>query len=74
MSNVKITANLPISIAEAMKTLADKDGVSMTEILRRAVAREKFFNDAIEKGHTIILKDKDGKMKEVFFNNDDDMV
>lgn len=65
--SVRITANLPASVANEMKNMANRDGVSMTEILRRAISREKFFEEAKNKNEKIILQESNGKMKEVVF-------
>lgn len=66
---VKVTLNLPEPIAETIKDLALKNNVSRTEIIRRAIAREKFIADQIQNGGTFILKKANGNMKEILFDN-----
>jgi len=64
---IRITANLPGAVAREMRKMAEKNKVSMTEILRRAISREKFFEEAKERNDKVILQDNKGTLKEVIF-------
>ena len=62
---VRLTANLPIEVANVLKELAKNQKTSMTEILRRAISLEKFANDTVESGGKILIEDKDKKLKQI---------
>lgn len=62
---VKISANFSPEIFEALQAMANELGISMTEVLRRAIGTEKYFLEETRKGARILLKDKDGSLREV---------
>jgi Ribbon-helix-helix protein, copG family len=51
--------NLPEESIETLRELAKKTGSSMAEVVRRAVATEKFLRDVTAEGSKILIKDKD---------------
>lgn len=51
----RLTLNLSPEIYEEMRALADQKSISLTELVRRAVAREKFFHE--HKDQQVILRD-----------------
>jgi hypothetical protein len=66
MGDVKISANLSTAVVEALKDIAARRGVSMTEALRQAISHEKYFQDAIDEDRRILLEDpKSGRLREV---------
>jgi hypothetical protein len=66
MADVKISANLSTAVVEALKDIAAKRGVSMTEALRQAISHEKYFQDAIDQDQRILLEEpKSGRLREV---------
>lgn len=68
-STVKISANLSSSVVSALKDIAEKKGVSVTEALRQAISHEKYFLDANEKNQKVLLEDSTtGKIREVVLN------
>ncbi len=65
---VRITANLPEPVFDALKNLASERGTSMTEQIRRAVSTEKFIDGEREKGTTFYLEDSSGgNRREIIF-------
>jgi predicted transcriptional regulator len=62
---VKLTANLSRAVANALKELAERRGVSMTEMLRLAISHEKFFQDAVDQNEKILLRDPNGNYDEI---------
>jgi hypothetical protein len=64
---VKLSANLSRTVANALKELAQRRGVSMTELLRLAISHEKFFLDAVDQNEKILLRDSKGTYREVIF-------
>jgi hypothetical protein len=62
---VKITANLPKELFDALVELANKRGVSANTVLQEAVAREKYFSDKEASGASILIEEKDKSFKKV---------
>lgn len=67
-STVKISANLSDVVVGALKEIAEKKGVSITEALRQAISHEKYFLDAAERHEKVLLEDKSGNIREVVLN------
>jgi hypothetical protein len=66
LADVKISANLSSAVVDALKEIAAKRGISMTEALRQAISHEKYFQDAIDQDQKILLEEpKSGKLREV---------
>lgn len=62
---VRLSANLSLKVANALKELAERRGVTMTEMLRQAISHEKFFQDAVDRNEKVLLRDPDGAYREV---------
>lgn len=62
---VKISANLPKDSFETLKLLSEKKGVSMTEILRRAIGTEKFLTETVEANGKVLVQGANNKIKQV---------
>ncbi len=56
MAIVKISANLAEEIVEDMKRRAEEQGISMTELLRQALATQKFLQEEQDRGTKLILQ------------------
>jgi len=68
-NTVKISANLSGTVVNALKEMAGKKGVSITEALRQAISHEKYFLDAAERNERVLLENsKTGKLREVVLN------
>ncbi len=67
MSYVKTSLNLPEAAVEALKLIAAKRGTTMAEVVRQAIATEKFLVDEVEKGNKILIEDKDRSVRQVVF-------
>lgn len=63
---VRLTADLPIAEANALKELASLQGVTVTEALRRAIATEGTLQARRKAGSKVLLE-KDGKFSELVF-------
>lgn len=67
-ATIKITVNLPRDTVDTVKLLARKRGVTNTELIRRAIAAEKFLDDVISAGHKVLFRDEEtGDMRELVF-------
>ena len=64
-NSVKISANLPEESFERLKTLAFERGVSMTEILRRAIEHEDYFARVAKADGKVLTEDSDGNIRQV---------
>jgi Ribbon-helix-helix protein, copG family len=53
----KISVNLSHEVLGALRELAERDGVTMTEVLRRAISTQVFIEDAQREGKAILLRD-----------------
>ena len=65
---VKLTANLPREVVEALRGMARAGGTSMTEQLRKAISTEKWLRD-IRRDHRVLLQDSAGNVREVIFKD-----
>lgn len=61
----RLNVNINDETAQALRNLAQHDGVSVTEVVRRAVSVYKFFEEAAGEGKTIQLVDRDEKVTAV---------
>jgi len=64
---VKLTVNITEELAKALKELAAREGTTMTNIVNKALALEKYVSEEKAKGSKMIFEDKNGKFKEVVF-------
>ena len=64
---VKLTVNLSDEVAEALKKLAAKNDISVTEQLRRAISTEKWVTSVADDNDKKLLVEDKGQLKEVIF-------
>lgn len=63
---VRTSMNLPQQSIDTLRELAAETGSSMAEVVRRAVATEKFLRTTFAEGSTILIKDKNsGSLREL---------
>jgi hypothetical protein len=60
---VRLNVNMNEETATALKDLSDKQGLSLTETIRRAIAIYKFVYDEFKSGRVVQTMDKDGNNK-----------
>lgn len=63
--SVKISANLSQEVLDALRNIAETQGISMTEALRRAISTEKFLLDQVQANNKILIEDKDKNIRQV---------
>ena len=62
----KITLRLSADARATLEWIAAKYGsVSLSEVIRRALGTEKFLLEQREKGASILIEEKDGRLKEL---------
>jgi hypothetical protein len=57
---VRTSMNLPQDSLNTLRELAGESNTTMAEIVRRAVATERFLRDTSASGGKILIKDKNG--------------
>lgn len=65
---VKVTVNMTQEDVDTLKELAEEQGITLTDALRRAVRTEKFIREAVAEDANILVEDKRKKtIKQVVF-------
>jgi predicted transcriptional regulator len=64
MGYTKISVNLSDEVLGALRDMASRDNVTMTEALRRAISTLKLLEDAQREGKSILLRDPETKETE----------
>jgi predicted transcriptional regulator len=65
---VRLSVNLAPDVAEALKRLANKSGVTLTEMVRRAISTENFLEEQRAAGKKVLIADEEEKnVREVVF-------
>jgi hypothetical protein len=65
-TKVRLNADLSPDVANALKNLADSQGVSLTEALSRAIGTEATLTDQRRKGGKVLVENG-GAIKELVF-------
>ncbi|OYO27551.1 hypothetical protein [Janthinobacterium sp. PC23-8] len=66
VEKVRLNADLSPDVADALKTLASSQNVSLTEALSRAISTEAFLVQRRKQGAKVVLE-QDGKTSELIF-------
>jgi len=66
---VKVSLNLPLDLFKAVAAVADRRKVTKTEVVRRAVSMEVFFEEVreAEHGHLELFTRRQGMLQQVVF-------
>ena len=62
---VKLSVNLPSEAVETLRAYAAREGITMTEALRRAMGLQKFIDSEVADGAKVLLEHKGGKMRQL---------
>lgn len=62
---VRISANLAPEVVDALRSLAERRGTTMTEVLRRAISLEQFLDERLRDGGRLMIEDEDEKLSTV---------
>lgn len=57
---VRLNVNLNGATADALKKLSDERGLSLTEVVRRAISVYNFIEDERQRGHRVQTVDPEG--------------
>ncbi|MGB3509412.1 MAG: hypothetical protein WBA93_09240 [Microcoleaceae cyanobacterium] len=63
----RMSVTLTREAREMLEFLADSQGISQNEALRKAIATEAYFQKQIKQGSTVLVMDSNKSMKEVVF-------
>lgn len=64
---VKVTFNLASDFYIVLKSLAEKRGITMTEVLNQAIGTEKFLHECVQKGCKVLIEHPDGSYEQLHF-------
>lgn len=60
----KISLNLPSEVLNYLRSVSQREQVTLTETLRRAISMMKFIEDAQDEGKSILVRDPTTKETE----------
>lgn len=63
----RMSISLPPDIAELLEFLANTQGISQNEALRKAIATEAYIQQEIREGSTVLIQKSNKTLKEVVF-------
>ncbi len=66
--STKVTVNLPDETVEAIKSIAEKRGTTVTEALRQVIEGQRFLQDEMENGNKLLIQNPDQSVRQVVFN------
>lgn len=64
---VRMTVNLSNEVAETIKDLAQRNGITVTEQLRRSIATEVWRENVERNRGKVLVEDESGRVREVEF-------
>lgn len=63
----RLSVNLAPEVAEALRDLARRRRVSVTEVVRQAISDEKYLQDAADDGAKILIQEEGRPLRELIF-------
>jgi hypothetical protein len=63
----KLTLRLAPDVRVALDWLAAKRGVTLSEVIRHAISTEKFLAEEVDRGNSILIEEKGGRIKQLVF-------
>jgi predicted transcriptional regulator len=64
---VKMSVNLSEDAVRKLKAMAGKNGITLTEQLRRSIATEVWREQVEESGGSVLVENQSGQVREVEF-------
>jgi hypothetical protein len=62
---IKVTVNLTPEDVATLNAIAERRGLTKTEVLRRALAMEKFLEESADSGEKILLQGPDNSVRQL---------
>jgi hypothetical protein len=63
----RLSVNLSPEVAEALRWLTHRQGISVTEAVRRAISHEKYIYDALDREARFLLEEPGKTPRELVF-------
>lgn len=63
----RLSISLSADAAELLESLSEEQGVSQSEVIRRALATESYIQQEIQQGSRILIQKADEQIREVVF-------
>ena len=67
VKKVRLNADLAPDVAEALQHLAARNGISLSEAVRRAISTEAYLQETRDSGGKVLIEGGDGRLKELVF-------
>jgi len=68
-NTTKVTVNLPDETVEAIKSIAQESGTTVTEALRQVIENQRFLRDEAQNGNKVLIQNTiDNSVRQVIFN------
>ncbi|MFJ1259030.1 ribbon-helix-helix domain-containing protein [Cupriavidus sp. CuC1] len=64
---VRLNADLAPDVAEALQHLAARNGISLSEAVRRAISTEAYLQEMRDSGGKVLIEENGGRLKELVF-------
>jgi hypothetical protein len=69
VNTTKVTVNLPDETVEAIKSIANQNGTTITEALRQVIENQRFLRDEAQNGNKVLIQNvADNSVRQVIFN------
>lgn len=65
----RVTLSLPPEALDFLRTESSRTGASMANLVRRAIANEKFLKTARDQGGNILIEDSDKRLSRLVFRD-----
>jgi hypothetical protein len=65
MGRVKLTVNLPEREMATLRSIAAKRDISLTDVVRRAIAMEQFIEEVESQGGKLLVEQPDHRMRQL---------
>jgi hypothetical protein len=65
---IKTSVTLPEESLNSLREISKKTGASMAEVLRKAIATEKFLQDTVAEGGKVLIEERDKTLKQLILN------
>lgn len=64
---VRLNADLAPDVAQALQNLATRNGISLSEAVRRAISTEAYLQETRDSGGKVLIEEGGGRLKELVF-------
>jgi hypothetical protein len=61
----KLTLRLAPEVRETLEAIATEHRITMGEVIRQALSREKFLREEVQRGSSIFVEEKGGRLKQL---------